>query len=95
MLAQTPLEVVADFYPAFAELDEYEAFEVLRRVETAVIGGEDDIITPVHHTDKIIEALPAADVRRLANCGHMGIIEHAGAFNEVLDSMIARVRASL
>jgi pimeloyl-ACP methyl ester carboxylesterase len=95
MLGQTPLEVVADFYPAFAELDEYEAFDVLRRVETAVIGGEDDIITPVHHTDKIIEALPDADVRRLANCGHMGIIEHAGAFNEVLDSLIARVRESL
>ena len=29
MLGQTPLEVVADFYPAFAELDEYEAFDVL------------------------------------------------------------------
>ena len=27
MLAETPLEVVADFYPTFAELDEYAAFE--------------------------------------------------------------------
>ena len=95
MLGQTPLEVIADFYPAFAELDEYEAFHVLRRVETAVIGGEDDTVTPVHHTDRIIEALPDADVRRLANCGHLGIIEHAGAFNEVLEAMIARVRTKL
>jgi pimeloyl-ACP methyl ester carboxylesterase len=68
---------------------------VLRKVETAVIGGEDDMITPVHHTDRIIEALPAADVRRLAACGHMGIIEHAGAFNEVLDNLLARVRSGL
>ena len=95
MLSQTPLEVVADFYPAFAELDEYEAFDVLRRVETAVIGGEDDTITPVHHTDRIIDALPDADVRRLADCGHMGIIEHAGAYNEVLEALIARVRLKL
>ena len=65
---------------------------MLRRVETAVIGGEDDTITPVHHTDRIIDALPDADVRRLANCGHMGIIEHAGAYNEVLEALIARVR---
>ena len=95
MLGQIPLDVLADFYPAFAELDEYEAFDVLRRVETAVIGGEDDTVTPVHHTDRIIEALPDADVRRLADCGHMGIIEHAGAFNEVLDKLLARVRAGL
>jgi pimeloyl-ACP methyl ester carboxylesterase len=94
MLGHTPLEVLADFYPAFAELDEYEAFDVLRRVETAVIGGEDDSITPVHHTDRIIEALPDADVRRLADCGHMGIIEHAGAFNEVLEALLARVRSA-
>ena len=95
MLGQIPLDVLADFYPAFAELDEYEAFEVLRKVETAVIGGEDDVITPVHHTDRIIEALPDADVRRLADCGHMGIIEHAGAFNEVLDKLLDRVRARI
>ncbi len=95
MLAQTPIEVLGDFYPAFAELDEYAAFDVLRRVETAVIGGEDDAITPVQHTDRIIEALPDADVRRLADCGHMGIIEHAGAFNEVLENLLSRVRARL
>ena len=31
MLGQTPMEVISDFYPAFAELDEYEAFDVLAR----------------------------------------------------------------
>jgi pimeloyl-ACP methyl ester carboxylesterase len=95
MLGRTPLEVVADFYPAFTDLDEYEAFGVLNKVETAVIGGEDDSFTPVHHTDRIIDALPKADVRRLANCGHMGIIEHAGAFNEVLEALLTRARRRL
>jgi pimeloyl-ACP methyl ester carboxylesterase len=88
MLAGTPLEVVADFYPAFAEVDEFEAFATLATVPTAVVGGEDDMITPVNHTDRIIELLPEADVRRLANCGHMGIIEHSGAFNEVLENLL-------
>lgn len=95
MLGDTPLEVVADYYPAFSELDEYEAFATLSRVETAVVGGEDDVITPVRHTDRIIELLPGADVRRLKDCGHMGMIEHHAIFNEVLDSLLTRVRRNL
>ena len=95
MLGQTPMSVISDFYPAFAELDEYEAFDVLARVETAVIGGEDDAITPIKHTDKIIELLPGADVRRLPECGHMGIIEHHEIFNQVLADLITRVRRHL
>ena len=95
MLGQTPMSVISDFYPAFAELDEYEAFHVLANVETAVIGGEDDAITPISHTDKIIELLPGADVRRLPDCGHMGIIEHHQIFNGVLADLITRVRRHL
>lgn len=95
MLGQTPMSVISDFYPAFAELDEYDAFNVLATVETAVIGGEDDAITPIKHTDKIIELLPGADVRRLPDCGHMGIIEHHEIFNEVLADLITRVRRNL
>ena len=92
MLAQTSLEVVADFYPGFAELDEYAAFAVLSTVESAVVGGEDDVITPVMHTDKIIELLPDADTRRLTDCGHLGILEHHTVFDEVLDDLLERIR---
>jgi pimeloyl-ACP methyl ester carboxylesterase len=95
MLGQTPMSVISDFYPAFAELDEYDAFNVLATVETAVIGGEDDAITPIRHTDKIIELLPGADVRRLPDCGHMGIIEHHEIFNQVLADLITRARRHL
>jgi pimeloyl-ACP methyl ester carboxylesterase len=95
MLGQTPMSVISDFYPGFAELDEYDAFRVLSTVETAVIGGEDDAITPIKHTDKIIELLPGADVRRLPECGHMGIIEHHEIFNDVLADLITRVRRNL
>jgi pimeloyl-ACP methyl ester carboxylesterase len=95
MLGETSLEVVADYFPAFGELDEFAAFETLSTVETAVVGGEDDVITPVNYTDRIIELLPGADVRRLPECGHMGIIEHADTFNEVLDGLIERVRRNV
>lgn len=94
MLAATPWEVVADYYPAFAEVDEHRALEVLRSVPTAVVGGEDDLVTPVDHTDRIVEQLPDADTRRLTRGGHMGMIEHHGVFDSVLHQLVERVRAT-
>ncbi len=95
MLGETSLEVVADFYPAFAELDEYEALAHLADVEVSVIGGEDDMITPIERTARMIALLPHADALRLAECGHLGMIEHHATFNEVLDGLLDRVRARL
>jgi pimeloyl-ACP methyl ester carboxylesterase len=90
MLGRTPLEVVADFYPAFAELDEYDAFKALNRIPTAVVCGIEDMITPIEHTDRIIELLPEAESLRLERCGHLGIIERHTEFNQVLERLIAR-----
>lgn len=92
MLAQTPLDVVADFYPGFADVDEYVAFETLARVETSVVGGADDAITPITHTDKIAELLPHTETITVPDCGHLGMIEHPGVFNDVLDGLLTRVR---
>jgi pimeloyl-ACP methyl ester carboxylesterase len=91
MLGELPLEVVGDFYPAFAELDEYSAFAILSRIETAVVGGEDDMLTSITHTDRIIELLPGAEVLKVPDCGHLGMIEHHPVFNEVLDHLVERV----
>lgn len=95
MLGQTSLEVIADFYPAFSELDEYTALATLSTIETAVAGGENDAITPITHTDRIVELLPGADSRRVANCGHLGMIEHPDDFNAVLDDLVIRVERNL
>jgi pimeloyl-ACP methyl ester carboxylesterase len=95
MLAGTPLEVVADFYPAFHELDEYAALAGIGLVPTVVVGGEDDMFTPVAHMDKITELLPDAVSLRLEACGHLGMIEHHEAVNQVLDDLLDRVREKL
>ncbi|MFX4272299.1 alpha/beta fold hydrolase [Propionibacteriaceae bacterium Y1685] len=95
MLGDTPMSVIGDYYPAIGEVDEMAALEVLSRVETAVIGGRSDVITPVEHTERIIERLPGADARILDDCGHMGIIEHHEEFNEVLGAMVTRARRHL
>jgi pimeloyl-ACP methyl ester carboxylesterase len=95
MLAEIPLEVVADYYPAFGELDEYCALEIIASVPTVVVGGENDMITPIEHTARIIELLPKAETIRVENCGHLGMIEKHDIFNGALDRLLARVRAEL
>ncbi|HEX6761002.1 MAG TPA: alpha/beta hydrolase [Propionibacteriaceae bacterium] len=95
MLGEIPLEVVADYYPAFSDVDEFRALEILNTVPTLVIGCENDMITPVDHTARIIELLPKAEAIRVENCGHLGLIEKHEVFNEALDRMLARVRAEL
>ena len=94
MLAGTPLEVIADFYPAFAELDEYQALAGLSKLPVLVVGGEDDLWTPVAHTDRITELLPDAVALRLENCGHLGMIEHHEQVNRALEDLLDRVRAA-
>jgi pimeloyl-ACP methyl ester carboxylesterase len=95
MLGEIPLEVVADYYPAFSDVDEFRALEILNMVPTLVVGCEDDMITPVDHTARIIELLPKAEAIRVENCGHLGLIEKHEIFNDALDRLLARVRAEL
>jgi pimeloyl-ACP methyl ester carboxylesterase len=95
MLAKTPLEVVADFYPAFGDLDEYEVLATIGSLPVLVIGGEDDRWTPIEHTERIMELLPDAVALQVESCGHLGMIEHHHVFNERLDELIDRVRARL
>jgi pimeloyl-ACP methyl ester carboxylesterase len=93
MLAEIPLEVVADYYPAFYEVDEFRALEILSTVPTVVVGGESDVITPVEHTARIIDLLPKAEAIRVESCGHLGMIEKHEIFNDSLERLIDRVRA--
>jgi pimeloyl-ACP methyl ester carboxylesterase len=95
MLAEIPLEVVADYYPAFDDLDEFRALEIVSSVPTVVVGGENDVITPIEHTARIIDLLPKAEAIRVENCGHLGMIEKHEIFNDALDRLLERVRADL
>jgi pimeloyl-ACP methyl ester carboxylesterase len=95
MLAEIPLEVVADYFPAFHDLDEFRALEVLSVVPTLVVGGENDVITPIEHTARIIDLLPKAEAIRVENCGHLGMIEKHDIFDDALDGLIGRVREDM
>jgi pimeloyl-ACP methyl ester carboxylesterase len=60
-----------------------------------VVGGEDDVITPIEHTARIIDLLPNAEAIRVVNCGHLGMIEKHEVFNGALERLLSRVREGM
>ena len=46
MTAATPVDVIAEFYDTFTTHDKLAALDVLRDVETLVLVGSKDLITP-------------------------------------------------
>ncbi|WP_157683557.1 alpha/beta fold hydrolase [Microlunatus soli] len=90
MLSVTPLDVIADFYPAFADLDEVDGLKVINTVPTTVIGGKQDLVLPFRHTEAILDELPDAARLVLDPCGHMAMIEHHQRVDRALDELIDR-----
>ena len=90
MLAATPIEVVADFFPGFARHDKYDALEALNGVETLVIGAQGDLITPVEHSREIHRRHPAAEYLELSEAGHMFLIEYPEVVNAALRDLVER-----
>lgn len=91
MISRTPLDVVADYYPAFAEFDGGRGLQEFTRIPTLVIAGETDQIIPVEHAHRLLALLPDADSLIIPDSGHLGMIEHHEACNEALQRLVDRV----
>jgi pimeloyl-ACP methyl ester carboxylesterase len=94
MNAGTPIGVVADFFPAFADHDAFEALPVLQTVQSLVMVGADDLLTPADHSRTIARAVPGTELVVLADCGHMLMLEYprevGGRLGELLDRVLGR-----
>jgi pimeloyl-ACP methyl ester carboxylesterase len=95
MIAATPIEVIAEFYPIFALHDKFDALEPLQKVECVVISGDKDHLTPFAHAEEIVRRVPGAELVEVKNCGHLGLIEHHREFTAALLGMIERAEQSL
>jgi len=68
-------QLARQLWDALHDYSAYERLSVLRRVTTWVVVGEDDLITPVDHSRRIIEAVPTARLMVVPRAGHMVITE--------------------
>lgn len=88
MLAATPIDVVADFFPGFDTHDKYDALDTVSEVPTVVITGSRDQITPAVHSRRIAERIPAAELVELPEAGHMVLLESHDEVSKALERLL-------
>ena len=92
MIAATPIDVVSGFLPGFDIHDKAEALAALDGVESLVLSGEDDLLTPPDHSEAIVRRLPGAEHVVVPDAGHMVMLEHPDVVNLHLGDLIERAR---
>ncbi|MGW2229396.1 alpha/beta fold hydrolase [Streptomyces formicae] len=90
MIESTPIDVVAEFYPAFTEHDKAEALKHFADLPVLVLAGEHDMVTPSGHSEAIAERLPDAELVLVPDAGHMVMLEHPEVVTERLVELLAR-----
>jgi pimeloyl-ACP methyl ester carboxylesterase len=93
MIAGTPVDVIAEFYPALAGHDETGSLEPLRRVPTLVLTGDADKMIPKAHSELIVERLADAEYVVVPDAGHMVLLEKPDEVSAALSALLRRVAA--
>ncbi|HET7474973.1 MAG TPA: alpha/beta hydrolase [Dermatophilaceae bacterium] len=90
MIFATRMEVISSFMPTFDMHDKREALEQFVGVETLVMNGEEDQLTPPEHSDEIVRLIPGAEHVVVAEAGHLIMLEHPDVVTEQLLGLIRR-----
>jgi pimeloyl-ACP methyl ester carboxylesterase len=84
MIASTPVDVFAEYFPEFDRHDKEAALPVFKRCAMLIIAGADDLVTPADHSRGMAEQLPEATLLVLPECGHVAQLEHPQLVNAAL-----------
>ena len=90
MIAMTPFQVVAQFFPGFRDMDKFEYVGILGAIPTTIICGTNDKLTAIGHSRKLQSRIPGSTLVECPNAGHMVIMERHGQVNAALDQLLAR-----
>jgi pimeloyl-ACP methyl ester carboxylesterase len=98
MIAGTPVEVIAEFYPALAGMDHTGALSPLRRVPTLVLTGDGDKLIPKEHSETLVDLLrqeggELVEYVVVPEAGHMVPLEKPDDVTDALVRLIRRVTA--
>ncbi|MEU1304206.1 alpha/beta fold hydrolase [Streptomyces shenzhenensis] len=93
MIESTPIDVVAEFYPAFTDHDKTEALTYFEDMPVLVLAGVRDLITPSEHSEAIADLLPEAELVLVPDAGHLVMLEHPEVVTDRLADLLTRVGA--
>ncbi|MEU2561726.1 alpha/beta hydrolase [Streptomyces longispororuber] len=90
MIESTPIDVVAEYYPAFNDHDKTEALKHFAALPVLVLAGDEDLVTPSGHSEVIAGLLPDAELVLVPDAGHLVMLEHPEAVTDRLADLLAR-----
>ncbi|WP_328873282.1 alpha/beta hydrolase [Streptomyces sp. NBC_00287] len=93
MIEGTPIDVVAEYYPAFADHDKTEALGHFTDLPVLVLAGVKDLVTPSEHSEAIADLLPDAELVLVPDAGHLVMLEHPEVVTDRLADLLTRAGA--
>lgn len=93
LIEATPIDVVAEFYPAFAEHDQSAALPLFRDLPVLILAGDKDLVTPSSHSEAIADRLPEAELVIVPDAGHLVMLEHPETVTDRLADLLVRAGA--
>jgi pimeloyl-ACP methyl ester carboxylesterase len=90
MIMGTPLAVMSEFLPSINVHDKRAALKQFNGVETLVLNGSGDLLTPPDHSEAIVQIVPGAEHVVVEEAGHIIMLEHPDVVNEQLLSLVER-----
>ncbi|MFF4401149.1 alpha/beta fold hydrolase [Streptomyces sp. NPDC001480] len=93
MIESTPIDVVAEFYPAFTDHDKTEALGCFTDMPVLVLAGVQDLVTPSEHSEVIADLLPEAELVLVPDAGHLVMLEHPEVVTDRLADLLTRAGA--
>jgi pimeloyl-ACP methyl ester carboxylesterase len=88
MLAGTPIEVLAEFFPSFSSLDKFAVLASFSDVPTTIICGTKDKLTSIGQSRKMAGMIDGARLVEAPGAGHMVIFESRDLVNAALEQLI-------
>jgi pimeloyl-ACP methyl ester carboxylesterase len=93
LIESTPIDVVAEFYPAFTEHDKSGALPAFRGLPVLILAGDKDLVTPSSHSEAIADELPDAELVIVPDAGHLVMLEHPETVTDRLADLLVRIGA--
>jgi pimeloyl-ACP methyl ester carboxylesterase len=93
MIESTPIDVVAEYYPAFNDHDKTEALVHFAELPVLVLAGVQDLVTPSEHSEAIADLLPDAELVLVPDAGHLVMLEHPEVVTDRLADLLTRTGA--
>ena len=95
MIFSTSFDVMAAFLPDIDALDLEADLASLTGIETLVVNGAGDLVTPPSHSEQIVRTVPGAEHVVVEDAGHILQLEHPAIVTQQLLMLIARAQRAV